>query len=254
MSTKTPQTVLADSGQPRRRSARLTSPNQNVPNLAPTDAIKRRITVRKIAPRKTQVNVPKEDNKENDQRQSEGSWKKPKISTPGPAKAPATKSAMPSPILPPSPSIALAAADPEDSSWSQKVRRSYSRLSPGDNSLQSPKAQAVSSPSPARRETMFGFEKLQTPQVLRKVELSRLGPNASGSLCGLSVFSLLEGEDSAAAAPGPEPDLNIPGVSLVKEKKRRKKVPQFKLSEVDDLAAKMNAEFEEAEVFELVVE
>jgi hypothetical protein len=84
----------------------------------------------------------------------------------------------------------------------------------------------VSSPS-LRRETLFGFEKLQTPQVLRKVEQSRVGSEASKSFCGVSSFTLIEGDDSAA----PEPDVNIPGVAVVKEKRRRKKVPQIKVSE-----------------------
>uniref|UniRef100_A0A4W5MX83 Cell division cycle associated 5 n=1 Tax=Hucho hucho TaxID=62062 RepID=A0A4W5MX83_9TELE len=254
MSNETPQPFLADStSQPRRRSARLTSPNQNVPNSAPTDTVKRSITVRKIAPRKTQFNVPSEDNKENEQRLSEGSLKKAKISTPGPAQVPPPKATMLSPILAPSPPCPQAAADPEDSAWSQKVRRSYSRLSLGDRSFERPQGQAVASPS-LRRETLFGFEKLQTPQVLRKVEQSMVGPEASRSFCGVSSFTLLEGDDNAAAAPDPKPDVNIPGVAVVKVKRRRKKVPQIKLAELDDLVAKMNAEFEEAEGFDLVVE
>ncbi|XP_035627838.1 sororin-B-like [Oncorhynchus keta] len=249
MSNETHQSCLADStSQPRRRSARLTSPNQNVPNSAPTDTVKRSITVRKIAPRKTQFNVPSEDNKENEQRLSEGSLKKAKISIPGTAQVPPPKATMLSPILAPYPQ---AAGNPEDSAWSQKVRRSYSRLSLGDRSFEHPQGQDVSSPS-LRRETLFGFEKLQTPQVLRKVEQSRVGSEASKSFCGVSSFTLIEGDDSAAAAP--EPDVNIPGVAVVKEKRRRKKVPQIKLAELDDLAAKMNAEFEEAEGFDLVVE
>ncbi|XP_038861726.1 sororin-like isoform X1 [Salvelinus namaycush] len=253
MSNETPQPVLADStSQPRRRSMRLSSPNENVPNSAPTDAVKRRITVRKIAPRKTQVNVPSEEHTENEQRLLEGSRKKSQIYTPGPAQVPPPKATMLSPILAPSPPCPQAAANPEDSAWSQKVRRSYTRLSLGDPSFES--HQAVYSPSPQRRETLFGFEKLQTPQVLRKVEQFRVGPEASRSLCGVSSFTLLEVDNSAAAAPDPEPDVNIPGVAVVKEKKRSKKVPQIKLAELDDLAAKMNAEFEEAEGFELLVE
>lgn len=223
----------------------MTSPNQNDPNSAPTDTVKRSITVRKIAPKKTQFNVPSEDNKENEQRLSEGSLKKAKISIPGPAQVPPPKATMLFPILAPSPPCPQAAANPEESAWSQKVRRSYSRLSLGDCSFDL-------SPPSLRRETLFGFEKLQTPQVLCKVEQSRVGPEASKSFCGVSSFTLLEGDDSAAASP--EPDVNIPGVAVVKEKRRRKKVPQIKLAELDDLAAKMNAEFEEAEGFDLVVE
>ncbi|KAJ7996616.1 hypothetical protein DPEC_G00238900 [Dallia pectoralis] len=269
MSRKTPQSVLADSSQPKRRSARLTSPNQNVPisvsgicqrlelnvshsKQTPTNAVKRRITVRKIAPRKTQANGPSEDDKENEPRSSEGGQKRPKVSTPGPVKGPPAKATMLSPILAP-PSVPQAAADPDDSAWSQKVRRSYSRLSLDDCSFQSPQSRATSSPSPRRRETLFGFERLQTPQVLRNAHQSRVGPDPLGSLCVVGSFSLLEGE-GASAATKPQTEINIPGVALVKDKKRRKKVPQIKLAELDDLASKMNAEFAEAELFELVVE
>lgn len=159
MTNETPQPVLADSTcQPRRRSMRLTSPKDNIPNSAPTDAVKRHITVRKIAPRKTQVNVPSEDHTENERRLIEGSPKKSQIYTPGPAQVPTPKATMLSPILAPSPPCPQAAANPEDSAWSQKVRRSYTRLSLGDPSFES--HQAMYSPSPQRRETLFGFEKL----------------------------------------------------------------------------------------------
>lgn len=132
------------------------------------------------------------------------------------------------------------AVDPEDAVWSSKVRRSYSRLS--DKSFNSPNS----------RLTLFGFAKLQTPEVMGKGagQSNKSGLNASGSFSTLASFtSLLEDEDCAAG-----PDLNIPGVALVKEKKRRRKVQQIDSSELDALAAKMNAEFEEAEGFELLVE
>ncbi|XP_029919809.1 sororin [Myripristis murdjan] len=238
-------------GPQRRRSARLTSPQNNVKvdNMAPAAAVKRSITVRKIAPRKTAV--PSEHNKENEQRRpgSEGGGggeqKKPKVSTPGPvlAEPVAKKAAMPSPILAspppcrPQPAAAAAAADPEDLVWSKKVRRSYSRLSDPSPS------------SPSNRESLFGFDKMKTPEVMRKAT----GPDRSGCLSGLNSFtSLLEAEDSAPSFP--EPDTNIPGVAVVKEKKRRRKVQQIDITELDALAAKMNAEFEDAEGFDLVVE
>ncbi|XP_071755457.1 sororin [Centroberyx gerrardi] len=251
MNEGTPRSLMAESNGPeRRRSARLSSPQTNVKvdKMAPSATVKRSITVKKIAPRKTVV--PSEHNKENMQRVSEGGeLKKAKISTPGPVQVPpvpsSKKAAMPSPILasPPRPPPApQPAADPEDSVWSQKVRRSYSRLS--DQSMD----------SPDRRETLFGFEKLQTPEVGRRVGQSKTGLEVSGSLSGLNSFtSLLEAEDCAASFP--EPDLNIPGVAVVKEKRRRKKkVQQINITELDALAAKMNAEFDEAEGFDLVVE
>ncbi|KAM3596891.1 uncharacterized protein V6R79_022251 [Siganus canaliculatus] len=245
--------VLNDSQ--RRRSPRLSSPQVNVKidnkMALGSVAVKRSITVRKIAPRKTVA--PSEHNKENTPRQQE----KQKVSTPGvvPAggssssakkKKKTPKAAMPSPILPSSPPPRTrsqqATADPGDVVWSQKVRRSYSRLS--DKSISSPDS----------RENLFGFEKLQTPEVAaRKVARSHTGLEVSGSLSGLNSFtSLLDADECGSVFP--EPDINIPGVTVVKEKRKRMKVQQIDASEIDAMAAKMNAEFEEAEEFELIVE
>lgn len=249
--------VMADSsnlnGLQRRRSARLSSPPQTQANVK-TDkmalasgAVKRSITVRKIAPRKT--TAPSEHNKENTPRRSGSECnqqKKPKVSTPGNvtggrgSTSAKKKAVMPSPILPSSPPPPShpqqPAVDPEDALWSQKVRRSYSRLS--DSSLNSPNS----------RETLFGFEKLKTPEVVRADSKTKTGLDVSG----VNPFmSLLEAVDSSALT---ETDANIPGVAVVKEKRRRKKVQLIAESELDAMAAKMNAEFEEAEVFELVVE
>lgn len=238
----------------------MSSPTQANVNVKASDkmapvpvAVKRSITVRKIAPRKTVA--PSEHNKENTPRRSGtecSQQKKPKVSTPGnvtgrgSSSSAKKKAVMPSPILPSSPPPhsrpQQPAVDPEDAVWSQKVRRSYTRLS--DKSLNSPDS----------RETLFGFEKLQTPEVVRRVGQSKTGLEVSGSLSGLNSFtSLLEADDHGSAFP--ELDKNIPGVAVVKEKRRRKKkVQQIGDSELDAMAAKMNAEFEEAEVFELVVE
>uniref|UniRef100_A0A673B0W7 Cell division cycle associated 5 n=1 Tax=Sphaeramia orbicularis TaxID=375764 RepID=A0A673B0W7_9TELE len=212
-------------GPQRRRSARL-SPRQadlttDNKMARPGFAVKRSITVKKIAPRKT--TAPSEHNKENTPRRSGSEsvqQKKPKVSTPSPVPENRGSSSSKKKQKPD--------VDPADAVWSQKVRRSYSRLS--DKSFNSPES----------RETLFGFEKLNTPVV-------------SGFLSGLSSFtSLLEADDCASAFP--EPDPNIPGVAVVKEKRRRKKVQQIDNAELDQLAAKMNAEFEEAEGFELIVE
>ncbi|XP_037651253.1 sororin [Sebastes umbrosus] len=288
MMEETPQNIMSESnnvnGSQRRRSPRFSSPppDTNDTKMA-SAAVKRSITVRKIAPRKTVA--PSENNKENHQennqennkennqenhkentpRRSERSQQKLKVSTPSPvpgcggsssAKKKKKKAVILSPILPSPPPPAVvqraelvshqsppAAADPEDAVWSQKVRRSYSRLS--DKSFDS-------------RDTMFGFEKLQTPEVFRRVERSKTGLEVScASLLsgGLNSFtSLLEAEDNGSAA-FPEPDLNIPGVVMVKEKRKRmKKVQQIGTTELNELAAQMNAEFEEAEEFELLVE
>ena len=97
---------------------------------------------------------------------------------------------------------------------------------------------------------MFGFEKLTTPEVFRKA-LSKSGAEGVCSLSGLISFtSLMDAEEAC-----PDPDLNIPGVCVVKEKKKkRRKVQKIDVQEIDSLAAKMNAEFEAAEEFELFVE
>ncbi|XP_029370582.1 sororin [Echeneis naucrates] len=251
MKAGTPKSVMSVSnnldGSLRRRSPRFSSPpqasSQTEKKMA---AVKRSIAVRKIAPRKTAA--PSEHNKENTPRRSEGTQqKRQKVSTPGPVsgRKEKEKAAMPSPILPSSPPPTdpqQPAMDPEDAVWSQKVRRSYSRLG------------NVSVNSPDHQENLFGFEKLQTPEVVQRVRrASKTGPDASGSLSCLNSFtSLLEAEASGSAFP--EPDPNIPGVSVVKERRRRKKVHQMNSSELDALAAQMNAVFEEAEEFELVVE
>ncbi|XP_034455620.1 sororin [Hippoglossus hippoglossus] len=255
----TPRSVMSESNKPsdplRRRSPRLSSPpppplaNLKTDNkmAAASFAVKRSITVRKIAPRKT--TAPSEHNKENTPRPSGDNQQK--VSTPGPApdhgssssaKKKTKKAALPSPILPPSPPPSRPQeSDPDAAVWSQKVRRSYSRL--GDRSLNSPDP----------RETLFGFEKLTTPEVGPRVRRCKPGLEASGSVTGLSSFTsllLLEADDAGQ----PEPDPNIPGVTLVKEKRRRRKAPQIAPVELEALAAEMNAVFEEAEEFELVVE
>lgn len=245
------------SGSQRRRSARLTSPllqanvSQNASDkmALSTVAVKRSITVRKIAPRKTVA--PSDENKENTPRRSEGSQqKKAKVSTPGNvtshgrSSSTKKKAVLPSPILPSTPPpVATSqqpAVDPDNAVWSQKVRRSYSRLS--EKSLNSPHS----------RETLFGFDNLQTPEVVRPAGRPKVGLEASGSLSGLNSFSsLLEAEDCGATFS--ELDSNIPGLPVV-EKKKRRKAQQIDQSVVDAIAAKMNAEFEEAEEFELTVE
>lgn len=156
-------------------------------------------------------------------RLSGDSIKKTKVSSPPQAKTTVSKPTVLSPIqasVSPSPHTAQAEQDPV---WSNKVRRSYSRLSIGDRSFESPKPQSASSPT--RRETLFGFERLQTPEVIRKADLSK---GASSSLC-VGSFDLSAADDTIANAP--EPDLNIPGVCLAKKNTRRKRVQQIKVKE-----------------------
>ncbi|KAF6719906.1 Sororin [Oryzias melastigma] len=258
MNEEETHSVMAESNRltdpQRRRSPRLSSPPQPLgktdTNMAPEAVpVKRSITLRKIAPRKTVTSA--EQDKENTPRRTRSSGqKKQKVSTPdlvpdrrasdiSSAKK-KKQASMPSPILPSSPTASSASkkppATPEDEAWAQKVRRSYSRLS--DKSLHSPDS----------RDTLFGFQHLQTPQVNRVAGQSRSALELSSALN--SFTSLLEADDCGA-----EPDPNIPGVVVVKEKKRRKKkVAPIDGVELDVLAARMNAEFEEAEEFELVVE
>ncbi|XP_047240445.1 sororin [Girardinichthys multiradiatus] len=273
MSEGIPHAVMAEANhlqasQPRR-SARFGSPGalrESETKMAL--GVKRSITVRKIAPRKT-VAIS-ENNKENTPRRSQQLREKgrsqhipePTVSTPDrrtptissarkkkqrqpavPSPVLHTSSAakktqqtsVPSPILASSPPTSSQPTDEEGSIWIQKVRRSYSRLS--DSSPRSPR----------NRETLFGFEKLNTPEVIRsRVEDSRTTLEVSGSF-----VSMLEADERC-----PEPDLNIPGVAVVKEKKRRRrrKVQQIDTEDLEVLAAQMNAEFREAEEFALVVE
>ncbi|XP_068603760.1 sororin [Brachionichthys hirsutus] len=270
MNEGTPGNTTPDSngvvGAQRRRSPRLSCPpqanasEQPVNKMAQTSlAVKRRITVRKIAPRKTAA--PSEHNKENTPSRTRSGCsqqKKTNGSTPGPVADPAPSSSAKkkkkaaaavilSPILPSSPPPSShphqPPVDPRDVVWTQKVRRSYGRLS--DKAPNSPDS----------RQNLFGFEKLKTPEVGQRVGRSRTQMDASGSTSGLSSFtSLLEMDDCVSLFP--EPDTNIPGVTVEKEKKRRRrrKVQQMNDTELNAMAAKMNAEFEEAEVFELVVE
>ncbi|KAI7813562.1 sororin [Triplophysa rosa] len=260
MSNKTPRLTSRKSsdliresnrGSPsRKRSSRLSANDENLTSkvLAPPVAVKRSITVRKIAPRKTQA--PSDNNKENVERLSEVLKKTSKTFTSSPNTSSAPKTAILYPALPPSSPPSQPREFAEDLVWSQKVRRSYTRLSVGDKSFENPKSQPASSSSANSRETLFGFERLQTPEVIRKTEGSRAA--LQGSMSFIVGSFIISAADDSPTNP-PEVDPNIPGVCLVK-KTRRKRVQQIKMSELDHLAAKMNAEFEEAENFELVVE
>nr|XP_055024867.1 sororin [Misgurnus anguillicaudatus]XP_055024868.1 sororin [Misgurnus anguillicaudatus] len=261
MSNKTPRSTSRESidptrksnggSPPRRRSSRLSANDENLTSkvVAPPVAVKRSICVRKIAPRKTQASS--ESNKENAEKLLEMSVKKSKTLTPAPDTSTARKTTILSPILPPSSPSSQLKESEQDLVWSQRVRRSYSQLSVGDKSFESPKSHpASSSSSPNSRENLFGFERLQTPEVMHKKERSRVALQSSMSF-SMGSFNISAADDSATNPP--EVDTNIPGVCMVK-KTKRKRVQQIKMSELDDLAAQMNAEFEEAEKFELVTE
>ncbi|XP_016431315.1 sororin [Sinocyclocheilus rhinocerous] len=252
-SRKSSDEIRKSSGKssPRRRSCRLSASDVNLASkvVATPVAVKRSITFRKIAPRKTQA--LSDSNKENVERLSEVPTKLSRVLTSSPAVATVPKAAVLSPILPTSSPSSQPKESEQDPVWSQKVRRSYSRLSMGEKSFEIPKSHHAPSTSPNNRETLFGFERLQTPEVMRKTEGSRVAPLGSMSI-SLGSFNISAAEDSTSNPP--EIDPNIPGVCLGKKTTRRKRVQQIKMSELDNLAAKMNAEFEEAESFELVVE
>lgn len=172
--------------------------------------------------------APSDSNKENVEQSSEVPTKLSKVLTSSPAVATALKTVVLSPILPPSSPSSQPKEPQQDPVWSQKVRRSYSRLSVGDKSFESPKGQPAPSSSPNDRETLFGFERLQTPEVMRKTERSRLVPLGSASF-SLGSFNVSAADDSASHPP--EVDPNIPGVCLGKKTTRRKRVQQIKVRE-----------------------
>ncbi|XP_073514707.1 sororin isoform X2 [Phyllobates terribilis] len=137
---------------------------------------------------------------------------------------------------------------------SQKVRRSYSRLDmsmSGSSFLYSPTKNSDSSDtstpnlaSKPGRKSLFGFAKLNTEDdVESKKDGERTRQTFNESSMGASMRLSAE-----------EPDLNIPGVVLVKQKRRKRKVPQIEVSALDEWAAAMNAQFDEAERFDLLVE
>ncbi|KAM6435350.1 sororin isoform 2-T2 [Liasis olivaceus] len=137
----------------------------------------------------------------------------------------------------------------QDLVMAKRVRRSYSRLDVSltrsfleKQEFPSCSLAGTSTPTcgPGKRQTLFGFEKLLLP----------------GELADLSPLNASSAPKPAAAETGAfkEPDTDIPGISFGREKRKKKKVPQFDKSELDEWAAQMNAEFEEAERFDLLVE
>uniref|UniRef100_A0A8C3PD43 Cell division cycle associated 5 n=1 Tax=Chrysemys picta bellii TaxID=8478 RepID=A0A8C3PD43_CHRPI len=154
--------------------------------------------------------------------------------------------------------------DERDVLMSKKVRRSYSRLDA------SPSLDMSTPTFTQKKCSLFGFEKLLVPDALADVspvgkvspaQETPVEPNALGST--------------------KEWDTNIPGISFPKEKRKKRRIPQIDVStaclggrpqrnssitqvplhsvscsksELDEWAAQMNAQFEEAEQFDLLVE
>uniref|UniRef100_A0A2K5D9B2 Cell division cycle associated 5 n=1 Tax=Aotus nancymaae TaxID=37293 RepID=A0A2K5D9B2_AOTNA len=122
--------------------------------------------------------------------------------------------------------------DARDLEMFKKVRRSYSRL----ETLGS-----ASTSTPGRR-SCFGFDGL-----LGAEDLSRVSP---------VVCSKFTEVPRVGAKPW-APDMTLPGISPPPEKqkrKKKKKMPEILKTELDEWAAAMNAEFEAAEQFDLLVE
>ncbi|XP_006861012.1 PREDICTED: sororin-like [Chrysochloris asiatica] len=119
--------------------------------------------------------------------------------------------------------------DARDLEMSKKVRRSYSRL------------ETLNSTSTPDRRSCFGFEGLLAEEELAKV---------SPVLCSKSF------EVTGVSVKPWAPDTTLPGISppTVKEKRKKKKIPEILKSDLDEWAAAMNAEFEAAEQFDLLVE
>ncbi|XP_018115227.1 sororin isoform X1 [Xenopus laevis] len=144
--------------------------------------------------------------------------------------------------------------DNRDIIMSQKVRRSYSRLEMSLNSsssLYSPTRKTDSSDTStpnvvlkSGRSSLFGFDKLLNSEMpdgeLKKSNGVTRKKNTKERILGTVLPE--------------EPDHNIPGVVLAKQKRRKRKVAIIEKSDLDEWAAFMNAEFEEAEKFDLTVE
>ena len=115
--------------------------------------------------------------------------------------------------------------DARDLEMSKKVRRSYSRLEALDSA-------STSTPG---RHSYFGFG---GPE-----DLSGVSPVVCSNVIG------------APAKPW-APDTTLPGISppVLKEKQKKKKLPEILKSELDEWAAALNAEFEAAEQFDLLIE
>ncbi|KAM5247495.1 sororin [Ctenodactylus gundi] len=118
--------------------------------------------------------------------------------------------------------------DARDLEMSKKVRRSYSRMGT---------LSCASTSTPGHRSS-FGFKE---PEGLAKVSPVVCSKLMEVPKVPVKLWS---------------PDMMLPGISppVVKEKRKKRKVPEILKSELDEWAAAMNAEFEAAEQFDLLVE
>ncbi|XP_043931715.1 sororin [Protopterus annectens] len=250
---------------PRRKSERK-SQHDNQESKPPVSApVKKSITLKKIVPRKTMLctNSEKENaegiashslsarNSDSSAPCPPNSTLKSQISSPE-----AVEKAVLSPVLNTS---NLEQPDNRDHIMSKKVRRSYTRLemslvrSPlsyrGSFSQNDASDSSTPNNSHYRRLSLFGFEKLLTPEVLdedtpvKSVKSNAIEERQSGT-----------GQEYLSDSLPKDVDGCIPGVVVAKEKKKKRKVLQIAMSDLDEWAAQMNAQFEEAEKFSLIVE
>ncbi|ETE56217.1 Sororin-B, partial [Ophiophagus hannah] len=109
-----------------------------------------------------------------------------------------------------------------DLAMAKRVRRSYSRLDVSLSRSFTDKPEfpsfslaGTSTPAgaPSKRQTLFGFEKLLLP----------------GELAESSAEHIVSAPKTVAVESGTfrKPDTDIPGISFGREKRRKKKVPEF---------------------------
>ncbi|XP_043538655.1 sororin isoform X1 [Chiloscyllium plagiosum] len=222
----------------RRKSDRLSATQKDEGSQAPV--VKRSIVLKKIEPQK---NVLAKSITATPRRSSRVSPKTVKENAGGDWASVADQEAARVSASPP-------AQDAERGAlMSQKVRRSYSRLSPYGVHLPSVGGGASDTSTPngevegaASRRSLFGFGRLLAGDTAPGVSPVKrpLTPEVEKPLLAAGSLAQL--------------DLNIPGVAVAKEKRKKRKVPQIEKSELDEWAAQMNASFEEAERFDLLVE
>ncbi|XP_041445311.1 sororin-B isoform X3 [Xenopus laevis] len=238
---------------PKRRSQRKSASDSPIP--API--MKRSITVKKIMPRKTLVSnvtaAPRRSSRISPKIQKENAFSEQSQMAP---KDTSQSSAPEIDVLSPIPvNIQLSPKlDNRDMIMSQKVRRSYSRLEMSLNSsafLYSPTRKTDSSDTStpnavlkSSRISLFGFDKLLNSEM----------PEGELKKSSAVTREKTANERNLQTVLPEEPDHNIPGVVLAKQKRRKRKVPVLEKSDVDEWAAVMNAEFDEAEKFDLTVE
>ncbi|OCT84023.1 hypothetical protein XELAEV_18022161mg [Xenopus laevis] len=251
---------------PKRRSQRKSASDSPIP--API--MKRSITVKKIMPRKTLAAIantgsqstpkvsnvtaaPRRSSRISPKIQKENAFSEQSQMAP---KDTSQSSAPEIDVLSPIPvNIQLSPKlDNRDMIMSQKVRRSYSRLEMSLNSsafLYSPTRKTDSSDTStpnavlkSSRISLFGFDKLLNSEM----------PEGELKKSSAVTREKTANERNLQTVLPEEPDHNIPGVVLAKQKRRKRKVPVLEKSDVDEWAAVMNAEFDEAEKFDLTVE